>query len=799
MGEVYRADDLKLGETVALKFLPEAMERDPVWYQRFLREVRLARGVTHPNVCRVHDVDEVDGRPFLSMEYVGGEDLASLLRRIGRLPREKAIDLGREICLGLAAAHAEGVLHRDLKPANVLIDGRGRAKITDFGLALPADAAAEEAGGTPAYASPEQLEGGPSTTRSDVFSLGLVLYELFTGERPFPAGSREELSRQYESSSPSSPSSLVEGLDPAAERAILRCLERDPAERPASAREVAAALPGGDPLEAAAAAGETPPPELVVAAGSKEALAPWRAWGLLALLGVALAAAVALAPRSDAFRLASMPYPPEVLAVKAREMLADLGYEPTRPHSAYGFLAWDEPVEVAGAIDRLELGRPPRFWYRQAEGPLLPPIGHRRSLLLPDPADEGRGSDAVALVLSADGHLLKLLAGWRAAPAESSETEGSWWDPLLAAAGIDETDLRRVEPVGLLPVAAERSVAWLTGEGVRIEAAAAGGAPLGFVIAPEEEHQTSIDFPPGRAIFLGVLVLTGLVATVLFARRNLRLGRGDSRAGGRLGLVVFGADFLALCLTSPPILFSWPHLLLAVILSAGGALLLGLLYLAVEPSSRRHWPRLLISWIRLLRGRFGDPLVGRHVLYGVGLGCVAALLWMLRPVVAEWTGQTWRLYAGFVEAEALRGLTAAVAGLFFHLTNSIDRLFLPFLIVLVLLRAVLRRTRVATWALVVVVLAYYGVGGVSSVETFAALLIAGVGLIALFRIGLLTVVVFWTVYRWLLNYPLTANPEAWYFDRSLLAVGAVAALGLWGFWASSRGGRSLLTDELADS
>ncbi len=129
MGEVYRADDLTLGQPVALKFLPHDVERDPERLERFLTEVRLSLKVTHPNVCRVYDIAQADGRSFLSMEYVDGEDLASLLRRIGRLPEDKAVEIARQLCAGLQAAHEEGVLDRDLKPANVMLGGRGRAKM----------------------------------------------------------------------------------------------------------------------------------------------------------------------------------------------------------------------------------------------------------------------------------------------------------------------------------------------------------------------------------------------------------------------------------------------------------------------------------------------------------------------------------------------------------------------------------------------------------------------------------------------------------------------------------------------
>jgi serine/threonine-protein kinase len=276
MGEVYRADDLKLGQPVALKFLPQAVQRDQARLHRFLIEVKTALKVSHPNVCRVHDIGEVDGQHYLSMEYVDGEDLASLLRRIERLPQNKAVQIARQLCAGLAAAHEQGILHRDLKPANVMIDGRGRAKITDFGLASLAEGIEgdEARAGTPQYMSPEQHAGKEVTVRSDIYSLGLVLYELFTGKRPFEAPTAAEIRELQDESSPTTPSSHVEGLDRAVERIILRCLEKQPAERPPSALAVAAVLPGGDPLAAALAAGETPSPDLVAAAGGEGGLRP---------------------------------------------------------------------------------------------------------------------------------------------------------------------------------------------------------------------------------------------------------------------------------------------------------------------------------------------------------------------------------------------------------------------------------------------------------------------------------------------------------------------------------------------
>src|SRR5271163_1016894 len=224
MGEVYAADDLKLGQKIALKFLFLQGGKQQSWRDQFYAEVRMARQVSHPNVCRVYDVGESDGRLFLSMEFVDGEDLASLLRRIGRLPDDKAVEVAQQLCAGLAAAHGAGVLHRDLKPSNVMLDGKGRARITDFGLAIAAsDASGERAAGTPGYMAPELFSGAPPTVQSDLYALGLVLYEVFTGKKAFDNPNLAELQRRQSETNPTPPSNLVKNLDPTVERAILRC------------------------------------------------------------------------------------------------------------------------------------------------------------------------------------------------------------------------------------------------------------------------------------------------------------------------------------------------------------------------------------------------------------------------------------------------------------------------------------------------------------------------------------------------------------------------------------------------
>src|SRR5436305_5668121 len=170
--------------------------------ERFRNEVRIARRISHPNVCRVYDIGETNNQVFLSMEYVDGDDLSSLLRRVGRLPRNKALEISRKICAGLAAAHDKGVLHRDLKPSNIMLDGRGEVHIMDFGLAGLAHEIEDVRSGSTAYMAAEQLAGNEVTARSDIYALGLVLYELFTGKPAFEGNTREEIMRARRESIP---------------------------------------------------------------------------------------------------------------------------------------------------------------------------------------------------------------------------------------------------------------------------------------------------------------------------------------------------------------------------------------------------------------------------------------------------------------------------------------------------------------------------------------------------------------------------------------------------------------------
>lgn len=229
MGDVWRVDDLVLDTPVALKLI-RTTGRDA--RERILNEVRLARQITHPAVCRVFDVGSEDDAIFYSMELVQGEDLASLLRRVGRLPPERVLEISRQLSRGLAAAHARGVLHRDLKPANVLIDEDGQVKITDFGIAVLREADVPHAPmGTLGYMAPEQLTpGAPLTERTDLYALGLILYELIVGQHPFNHTQRHGV--------PTRPAALIPEISPTLDRGIMKALCAEPADRPASASEL---------------------------------------------------------------------------------------------------------------------------------------------------------------------------------------------------------------------------------------------------------------------------------------------------------------------------------------------------------------------------------------------------------------------------------------------------------------------------------------------------------------------------------------------------------------------------------
>ncbi len=811
MGEVYRADDLTLDQTVALKFLPEAVSHNQHAIERFRNEVRIARQVSHPNVCRVYDLGEMEGLYFLSMEYVDGEDLGSLLRRIGRLPADKALEIARKLCAGLAAAHEKGVLHRDLKPGNVMLDARGQILLTDFGLAGIAGEieGAEVRNGTPAYMAPEQLAGEEVTVRSDIYALGLVLYEIFTGRLPFESTTLAGLMRAQRESAPESPSTLVRDLDPMVERVILRCLNAKPSMRPASAVAVAAALPGGDPLAAALAAGETPSPEMVAAAGEGDGLALRVAIPLLLFVFAAMPAALVM--RSSALEVLAPEFGPEVLAQKARDIAVKLG-APPHPFDEnytyewdYGLFEWFSTNEKPRAQwSRVLPANPQALWfqYRSHIAPMTGVELHD-DLLTPgtiqwdDPPPEESGM--IRMRLDSQG---KLLYFERIPPQREPDTKVAGttdWSVAFAAAGLDQSQFETAEPRWTSLAASDTRAAWKRSapREQRVEAASLHGQTVFFALI---EPWTKADRAPGEqpssetALTFGILsalLVVILVAAPVLAAANLRRHRGDRRGAFRIAAFVFCVQ-MALWATRAHLVVSFGMFgifLVALATSVSYAVVMWTVYLALEPYVRRRWPQTLISWSALLIGRLRDAVVGRDVL----IGCVAGTWFVLLNEFSEW----WLRRAGGWPSQdstlPLAGARGFLAIGIMAIPHAI-RGALFFLFLLFLLRALLRNQ----WAAAALFAAI--LGSLSLTDGSHPFFNFGVSFLALF--GMATVVLRWgllplcisELFFTVANLP-GGRPSAWYFGGTLAMWIVGAALALWAF-QTSLGGRKLWKGDL---
>ncbi len=246
MGAVYLARDEQLGEVVALKVIAGAALLDPAAADRFRREASAARRISHPNVVRIHDIGEEQGVLFLSMEYIAGDSLSSLLSRHGTLPLPQLRDLVSQVCAGLGAAHEVGVVHRDLKPGNILVDG-ANVKIIDFGLARVSHVEGMTATGmilgTPEYMAPEQIRGRPVDARTDIYALGAVMYHALTGRPPFSGDSPIAIGFKHCNEVLVPPQQVKHDIPEAWSQLVTRAMAKDPASRFPSARDLARELP----------------------------------------------------------------------------------------------------------------------------------------------------------------------------------------------------------------------------------------------------------------------------------------------------------------------------------------------------------------------------------------------------------------------------------------------------------------------------------------------------------------------------------------------------------------------------
>ena len=805
MGEVYRADDLRLGQPVALKFLPESVDRDPARLTQLHTEVRMARQVSHPNVCRVYDVGEYEGHTFLSMEYVDGEDLASLLRRIGRFPQDRAIELARQICAGLAAAHDGGVVHRDLKPANIMLDGGGRIRITDFGLAGATGEVLRA--GTPAYMAPEQLSGGEVTPRSDIYALGLVLYELFTGQRALDAKNMAELIVKRENGEIKPPTEIVRDLDEGIERVIMRCLAPDAAKRPASALGVAAALPGGDPLAAALAAGETPSPDMVAAAGTSEAMPRIQAIAGAAWVVISLVAVMGLYQRVMALNIVDPPKPPDALIDRAQDIVQKLGYGDQVRSSAAGLETsgdWAAYIDAhatdADRWSKLHTALPATYylWYRTSRDRLIP-VGDEYQLTTYNPPLTA-GMTSVQVDIA--GRLLDFRAVPPPAP-EHAPPAFTAWSTLFDLAGLPMSDFTPAEARWVPTIHAEQRAAWegrlpgIPNQVVRIDAGATLGRPVYFIITGSWMRQVSSPFrgtapslfERSIALAAGLITLALTLIGPILAWWNVRLGRGDRRGAFRAAI---GAFFLVMgaWLLSP---VASAHFDQARLFSAIGRALwasaqLWMLYLGLEPYIRRFSPDSLIAWQRLVSGRWRDPRVGRDILIGVAAGMAMTLVFAAHNKIARLLGhpEPMPIFPHII------GVMQVGYSVGYVLSTAQNAIYSGMLGTagFVVFRIVLKRRLPAAVAAVLcffwVVLSGMFSPGWPLLDLILGLIITTGFVVTIGWVGLLATIASLFTHFLLLRAPLTTDLSSWRASSAFVVGGAVLLLGLGGAYLASR-------------
>jgi protein kinase-like protein len=772
---VYRADDLKLGQRVALKLLSPSGGPHPRSIARFIAEVRLARDIGHPNVCRVYDIGDADGWHYLSMEYIDGETLASLLRRIGSLPAEKALDVARQLCAGLAAAHDRGVLHRDLKPSNIMVDGRGQVRIVDLGFATPIAEGLHDIAGTPPYMAPEQLSGRHASERTDLYALGAVLYEVFTGHRLFRVRTVEERALAGEPSAVAL--ARLSGIDPAVEKAIRHCLETDPADRPASTLALAAELPGGDALSAALAAGRMPSPEMIAAAGQKGALRPVTAWLTLAAIVIGTLAVGLRVNGVSQIDAARIPKPPEVLAERARTILSSIGHSDPVRDTEY----WFEP-DI-------------RFVYRQSPEYLISQ-NSMHVIIEHDPPDDVAGMATV--VLDPIGRLVRLRA-IRAVGTPAGGEPPAEWAALFAEAQLDPGAFTPTASAASPLLPHDARFAWdgsdRTGRALRVSAASLGGAPVYFEVAdpndPPPVRQTWFSRgarSSANETLLAVFSLALFVGGSILARRNLRLGYGDTRGGLRMAtwMAVGGVTWVVLRAHHvPQAMDEWIFLLIAAGWTLVWTAFAWLIYISLEPYVRRWWPHTLISWARLLSGRVRDPLVGRDILAGLlaGIGLVALLI--ARVEVSRSVGVPAR---PLDQAYVLEGLRLVpYLGLIVYFAIDTLNFALAMLGTLLLIRVIVRHERVsvAIWVLSVATL-NLGIGAMPWDLVFAIAL-AAFAVTVLLRFGLVSTAVMLLFTDLITRLPVTLSTRAWYLPLSTFTILLVGGLALYGFIVSLAG------------
>jgi serine/threonine-protein kinase len=669
--------------------------------------------------------------------------------------------------VGLAAAHERGVVHRDLKPANIMIDGRGQVRITDFGLAalVAENPLSDLHSGTPAYMSPEQTAGKELTTRSDIYALGLVLHEMFTGT------SRTDAQTD--------PSKLVPELDPAIERLILRCLDHEPTGRPSSALAVAMALPGGDPIAAALAAGETPSPELIAASQEKEGFSPRAA--TLCFFGVVLTLAIGLwlAETTSFLARAPLPIPPDALADRAQELLTTIGYAEKPRSRDYAFTCCDrQAVEVlyhyhpARRGEILASHRPAirSFQYHQHRAESLPrDFVEFSTLARPEPG-------MIVEQLDAMGRLSRLEVTPWATTAAPSPVQ---WAVLFSAAGLDPGRFVATTPETIPPMSSDARLAWVGTyaddrmEQIRVEAASWQNRPVFFEIQLSPVQQArALTLNPITGVAIVSLLLLPLTVGGVMARRNLREGRTDRRGAAVMAGAAFtlAAGSWALGAGHAASTLEGTVLIAMVSVPVFVAVSFWLVYVALEPYLRRSWPDDMVSWTRLCHGHMRDPVLASHIMVAVVAAEAFGLI--VRPGFTTVSGAFSVVQLGGTEFTLLlrQTLLMLAFGLAFALVAALLRQFISKPLLAGLPLAVLFAIPAGFEAYgnsPVWVLLSCGLFGSASL----------VWLWLLHRFGFLTNVIGWLVQGVALAWPLTIN--GWFAARSMAVHLLPVAVAAW--------------------
>jgi len=632
--------------------------------------------------------------------------------------------------------------------------------------------------------------------------------EIFTGRRPFDGQSVKQLLEQQESAHLPSMTTGTVDVDAAVQKTIRRCLEPDPAKRPASAIVVAASLPGGDPLAAALAAGETPSPELVASAGEKEGLDQKISVPCLLVVMLCAAAAVVVQSQQSALMNAPLDDPPDVLAHRAREIASSFGY-PRKPADTNVILE-----NRTGLLDQLKKlpGTPQWRDWLNAESPIRIDYRESQSPLEAAPYGQVTGDNPP---LSEPGMVRALVDGagrlkeFYAVPYASGGDPAQPVEPaaVFRAMGLDMTAFRPATPAFLPVLAADQTAAWkgphpkipnldltvdmATWKGRVTEAKLEYGWNHGGAVQTGQTRGAL-----ARGIFLLILSGLGVLAALLLARRNWRMGRTDRRGALRIAAAEF---FLAMIVWLGTVHAVPGSATLGFFLAGastwlGAAVSIWLLYLALEPSVRARWPHSIVTWNRILAGRWRDAQVGAHILIGAAVG---AAVWTTASVVDGFTGNTMGASEGLVAAQGTRHWVA------FQASGLSGVLFtgLLFFFALTGLRWLVKKDFVAA-LLASVFFTFVNVNALNAPNwKIKGLVYFGICVVlvsVLLRYGLVTIIAAAYFINSLDAIMLGGNWTAWYAPAGLASLTLLLGIAVYAFWRSL-GRRELMGGSVAEA